>query len=115
MNKNVEFEKLIRDFNSGFKAGSQTKLASELKVSVQAISSWINRKTLPSSENISKMSKIFKKKEEELQKIFSSTVSDTEQKLIEENKFLKERIKFLEEQVMFYKEKCAKLEKIFRN
>ncbi len=109
MGKNSDFEKLLIEFNSGFKAGCQSKLASELKVSTQAISSWINGRTLPSAENIFKMSKLFNKPEEEIKKVFSETC-ETENvnfsgAVMKELELIKEKMKNFELEIELLKTK----------
>ena len=70
MNKNTIFEKMIINFNSGIKTGSQTYFAKMLNIPVQTISAWVNGRSIPTAENIVQLAKIFDKSEEEIKKIF---------------------------------------------
>ncbi len=121
MQKNLNFEKLITDFNKGFSSGSQAKFARKMGVTPQLVNSWVKGKNIPSPENMEKLSKIFNKSQKEIQKIFSQDFENENKnfddvlkykekiKLLEERiKILEERNKFLEEQLNFYKENFKK-------
>ena len=112
-NKIKEF---LKEINKGKLRGSRKIIADALGINETAISKWSKGRTQPSKENISKMSKIFNKSQEELEKIFSSStfIKDEDVSLIlEENnklkkeldvrddliKFLKDKIKFLEQEL----------------
>lgn len=114
---NTRQTELLKSINKGVLKGSQKKLAQLLGVSQVAISRWLQGTQNPSQENYQKMSKIFKKSEKELEKIFISnsnignTVSinnDVAEKLQlkdEKIKILEDKIKFLEEKIKFLESK----------
>lgn len=54
----------------GVVRGAQVKLAKELKLTQGLITNWITGRRQPNIDHILKMSKIFKKSEDELKKIF---------------------------------------------
>lgn len=69
----------FKNINKGKLRGSQLKLAKLLGISHPAVGAWFKGIQTPSETNIKKMSKLFKKSEEELQKIFEinkDSVSD---------------------------------------
>ncbi len=71
MNKNLSFEKLIIEFNSGIKIGSQSYFANKSKIPTQNISAWINGRSVPTRDNIIQIAKILKKDITEIQAIFN--------------------------------------------
>ncbi|GEM_PF-5629207 len=75
---NKEKNDFFKSVNKGKLRGSQLKLARLLGISHPAVGAWFKGIQSPSEENIKKMSKLFKKPESELQKIFeiSSHVND---------------------------------------
>ena len=103
MGKNLNFEKLLKDFNFGIKAGSQSKLAKKLGIVSQSVNQWLSGKTVPSEENIVKMSKIFKKSQNELESIFKLEYNDKNkiESFQEEIKKLKEELKLRDELIGF--------------
>ena len=127
MTKNLVFEKLIKEFNSGFKAGSQTKFAKAMGVSPQLINYWVQGKTIPSPENMKQLSKVLKKSIGEIQNIFTGeeeaetkdknnskdkTNIDLMMNLIKENnKRFESEISLLKKEIEILKEKNKILEK----
>lgn len=67
MNK---IEQLLKEWNNGILRGSKKALADLLGVPDTSISHWIAGRANPSEIHIKKMSKIFKKSEQELRDIF---------------------------------------------
>lgn len=122
MRKNLAFEKMLVQFNSGRKTGSQTYFAEKFKIPVQTVSAWINGRSIPTKENIAQLSKIFNKSQKEIQNIFvqnsseesviegmSSKCKERINFLEEKNKFLEKQVKFLEEQVGFYEKQICEM------
>ncbi len=64
-------EGLLKSINEGVLRGAQTKLAGLLGITPTTVSDWFKGKDKPSESYIKKMSKIFKKSEQELKEIFS--------------------------------------------
>ena len=110
MTKNLKFEKLLKDFNSGIKSGSQSKLAKELGIVSQSVNQWLSGKTVPSEENIVKMTKIFKKSQKELENIFNLNDNNDKISLLQEEiKKIKEELKLRDELIEFLREENKKL------
>lgn len=101
MGKNLSFEKLLKDFNSGIKSGSQSKLAKKLGIVSQSVNQWLSGKTIPSEENIVKMAKIFKISQKELENIFKLEEDDKTESLQKEIEKLKEELKLRDELIDF--------------
>lgn len=64
------FIELLKEWNSGIERGAQARFAQDMKLSQSAITRWMSGAQIPSEENIKKMSKLFKKSEEEIKEIF---------------------------------------------
>lgn len=64
-----EIEKLFEE-KYGAIRGAQSRLAEELKTNQSTVASWVSGRNKPSIDLVKKMSKIFKKTEEEIFRIF---------------------------------------------
>ncbi len=112
---NKKQEELLKKINNGKIKGSQKQLAKMLNISQVAVSRWLNGTQTPSQENYEKMSKIFKKNEEELEAIFSSNQSDNSDNakqimdfIKKENDLLRENIKKIIKEIELIKAKISK-------
>ena len=65
-----KFEDLLKKWNGGILRGAKIKLANEIKLPHTNISNWLAGRQNPSETAIKKMSKLFKKTEEEIKDIF---------------------------------------------
>jgi SOS-response transcriptional repressor LexA len=63
-------ETFLKEINNGILRGAQATLAKKLDVSPPSVMRWFSGEQVVSEENIKKMSKIFKKSEEEIKEIF---------------------------------------------
>ncbi len=116
MGKNLKFENLLKDFNSGIKAGSQSKLAKKLGIVSQAVNQWLSGKTVPSEENIIKMAKILKKSQKELEDVFKSDNDKNEiEALKKENETLKKELELRYNLIEFLKEENKNLKNKIEN
>jgi hypothetical protein len=68
--KMTTVEELLKEWNNGILRGAKARLAKEIKLPDTNISSWISGRTRPGESAISKMSKIFKKSEEDIKAAF---------------------------------------------
>lgn len=66
-----QISELLKSINDGRINGAKKKLAELLDVSATMVGLWCNKKTEPSADMLSKLSKIFNKSEKEIQKIFA--------------------------------------------
>jgi SOS-response transcriptional repressor LexA len=66
-----KFEEMLKEWNNGILKGAQSRLANEMNLSHAAIVRWKKGIQFPSEENIKKMSKIFKKTEDKIERAFS--------------------------------------------
>ncbi|MBQ3834283.1 MAG: helix-turn-helix transcriptional regulator [Elusimicrobia bacterium] len=112
---NKKQEELLKKINNGKIKGSQKQLAKILNISQVAISRWLNGTQSPSQENYEKMSKIFKKSEEEIEKIFSSNQNKNSESITQiidfikkENDLLRKDIKAIMEDIELIKAKISK-------
>lgn len=65
-------EELLKNWNNGILRGAQLHLAQELNISHVSVTRWFKGTQKPSEIYIKKMSKIFKKSEEEIREIFNT-------------------------------------------
>ncbi|MBQ3834887.1 MAG: helix-turn-helix transcriptional regulator [Elusimicrobia bacterium] len=110
-NKIKEF---LKEINNGKIRGSRKIIADALGINETAISKWSKGRTQPSKENISKMAKIFKKSQSELEEIFSSNIFIKDEDIyliLEENKKLKKELEIRDDLIKLLKDKI----KVFEN
>jgi len=98
---------LLKSINNGRVAGAKKKLASLLKVSDTMVGLWFNGQREPSAEMLPRLSKVFKKPEKQLQKIFeiknnniSNSFNSTTDK---ENELLRKEIELKNKEIELLK------------
>ena len=64
-------KEFLKKINDGFERGAKTKLAKMLEIQPQSVTEWFNGRSVPSEQNVQKMSGLFSIDEQELWDMFN--------------------------------------------
>ncbi len=106
-------KKFLQEINNGKIKGAQKLLAKKLGIAESSVTAWIKDNKQPSLDNISKMAKIFKKSESDIEKIFvsNSNFAGRDINITNNTLDLQKELALRDELIKFLKEKIETLEK----
>lgn len=64
-------KEFLKKINGGFERGAKTKLAKMLEIQPQSVTEWFNGRSVPSEQNVQKMSGLFSMGEQEIWDMFN--------------------------------------------
>ncbi len=105
-----ELQNFFKEINGGKLRGYQKIIANALNIDVTAVSKWSSGVAKPSEDNIRKMANIFKKSQEELERIFNNNSKVQSYKNRNELDFYKKELVLRDEMIALLKDKIKVLE-----